>query len=464
MVSFYRRKNRFYNVDAVDWDHLLFTDQDLKKLLWPLIAEQLLNSLMGMMDTMMVSRVGSAAISAVSLVDAINTLFIQIFAAMATGGTILCSQYLGAGDRKQSNSAAQQIALSSLVITAACAVFSIAFRRPLLRVTFGSVEPLVMQDSLDYFLLTAASYPFIGMFQVGSAFYRAGGNSRFPMTISVISNILNIIGNAIFIFGMNMGVTGAALSTLLSRIYAMIVVFAYLRMPRQEIVLRDYFRIRPDWSMIGRVLSVGIPSGVENGMFQFGKLAIQSSVSTLGTTAIAAQAMAAILEGLNGIAGIGIGIGLMTVVGQTIGAGRREEAKYYIVRLSVIGYAAVGLSCLVLYFCVRPITFLAGMEPEAASMCIFMMGWISAVKPIVWVLAFIPGYGLRAAGDVRYSMVMGSIVMWGCRVVLTTVLIRVFGAGPIAVWIGMFSDWTLRGIFYTQRYFSGKWLRHALIN
>ncbi len=301
---------------AVDWDHLLFTDQDLKKLLWPLIAEQLLNSLMGMMDTMMVSRVGSAAISAVSLVDAINTLFIQIFAAMATGGTILCSQYLGAGDRKQSNSAAQQIALSSLVITAACAVFSIAFRRPLLRVTFGSVEPLVMQDSLDYFLLTAASYPFIGMFQVGSAFYRAGGNSRFPMTISVISNILNIIGNAIFIFGMNMGVTGAALSTLLSRIYAMIVVFAYLRMPRQEIVLRDYFRIRPDWSMIGRVLSVGIPSGVENGMFQFGKLAIQSSVSTLGTTAIAAQAMAAILEGLNGIAGIGIGIGLMTVVGR----------------------------------------------------------------------------------------------------------------------------------------------------
>ena len=289
----------------------LFSKSDLKKLLIPLMIEQLLNSMMGMVDTVMVSNVGSAAISAVSLVDSINVLVIQLLSALAVGGTIVCSQYLGRKDAKGSNNAARQVLLSTVVISIVMAVFCILFCHPLLRLIFGKVEQDVMDASVIYFYVTAISFPFIGLFDVGGAFYRAEGNSRYPMMISVISNVMNITGNALLIFGLHWGVFGAALSTLVSRIFCAVVVIYSLRKPKQIIVINNYKEIRPDFSLIKKVLAVGIPSGIENGMFQFGKLAIQSSVSTLGTAAIAAQAMTVILENLNGVAAIGIGIGLI---------------------------------------------------------------------------------------------------------------------------------------------------------
>jgi len=321
-----RVKNKLYDSSKIDKQNLMFDHKALRTLLIPVILEQLLNSLMGMVDTMMVSNVSSAAISAVSLVDSVNNLLIQIFSALAAGATIICAQYLGKKDTEGANRAARQVFLSILVISTVVTVVSVLFREPLLALIFGKVEPEVMRDSLDYFLLTALSYPFMALFSAGSAFYRAGGNSRFPMMVSVISNIGNVVGNALFLFVFDMGVTGAALATLLSRIVCTVIVFAALHRPKQEIVLNHYLRIRPDFKLIWVILAIGVPSGIENGMFQFGKLAIQSTVSTMGTAAIAAQAMTIILEMMNGIAAIGIGIGLMTVVGQCIGAGRTEEA------------------------------------------------------------------------------------------------------------------------------------------
>ena len=374
----------------------LFSKSDLKKLLIPLMIEQLLNSMMGMVDTVMVSNVGSAAISAVSLVDSINVLVIQLLSALAVGGTIVCSQYLGRKDAKRSNNAARQVLLSTVVISIVMAVFCILFCHPLLRLIFGKVEQDVMDASVIYFYVTAISFPFIGLFDVGGAFYRAEGNSRYPMMISVISNVMNITGNALLIFGLHWGVFGAALSTLVSRIFCAVVVIYSLRKPKQIIVINNYKEIRPDFSLIKKVLAVGIPSGIENGMFQFGKLAIQSSVSTLGTAAIAAQAMTVILENLNGVAAIGIGIGLTTLVGQCIGAGRKDEAEYYIKKLMFYGEIALIASCALAYVIARPITWIAGMEPESAKMCLYMMGWITIIKPIVWDGAFIPAYGLRS--------------------------------------------------------------------
>ena len=197
-------------------------------------------------------------------------------------------------------------------------------------------------------------------------------------------------------------------------------------------------------------------------MFQFGKLAIQSTVSTLGTMAIAAQAMTNILENFNGIAAMGIGIGMMTVVGQCLGAGRPDEAKYYIKKLSIIAELVIIGSCLIIFALTGPITVIAGMEPESASMCIFMMSTITIVKPISWTASFIPAYGMRAAGDVRFSMILSCISMWLCRVSLCIFLIRVMGFGPIAVWIGMFTDWTVRGIIFIIRFRSGRWLNHRV--
>ena len=318
-------KNRVYDAAKIDWDHMMFDRSAIWKLLIPLMIENLLASFMGMADSMMVTRIGSAAISAVSLTDSINNLVIQLFSAMATGGTILCSQYIGSGDPKKANAAARQVVLSMTSIAIVITLFSEALNTQILRLVFGSVEPAVLSAAETYFRFTAASFPFLGLYQIGAAFYRAGGNSRFPMRVSVISNVMNIIGNAIFIFGFGWGVAGAAFSTLLSRILAAIILFVFLRKPKQVIVMRDY-RIQPDFDMIARILAIGIPSGIENSMFQFGKLAIQSSVSTLGTTAIAAQAMAIIFENINGIGGLAVGIGLMTMVGHSVPGGRRRRS------------------------------------------------------------------------------------------------------------------------------------------
>ncbi len=434
-------------------------------LLIPVVLEQLLNSIMGTADTMMVSNVGSAAISAVSLVDSINVLVIQAFSALAAGGAIICAQYIGQRNKEKANESARQVLFIITAISVAVSLICLVFQKPLLRLIFGSVEPAVMRASEIYFFYTALSFPFIAAYDSAASIFRAQDNTKGPMIISMISNVMNIAGNAVMIWGFHMGVAGAALSTLISRIFCAVVVIIQLRKEKegQEIVVRDYFEIRPDWSMIRRILGLGIPSGIENSMFQLGKLAIQSTVSTLGTTAIAAQAMTNILENLNGIAAIGVGVGLMTIVGQCLGAGRQDEAVYYIKKLCVIAEVIIIISCLGVFALTKPITILGGMEKESADMCFHMVMWITIVKPLVWIMAFIPGYGLRAAGDVKFSMIVSCCTMWACRFCLCVFLIRVMGFGPMGVWIGMFADWTLRGIIFTWRFHSRKWLQHKVI-
>ena len=424
----------------------MFSNRMICSLLIPVVLEQLLNSIMGTADTMMVSNVGSAAIS-------------------AAGGAIICAQYIGQRNKEKANESARQVLFIITAISVAVSLICLVFQKPLLRLIFGSVEPAVMRASETYFFYTALSFPFIAAYDSAASIFRAQDNTKGPMIISMISNVMNIAGNAVMIWVFHMGVAGAALSTLISRIFCAVVVIIQLRKEKegQEIVVRDYFEIRPDWSMIRRILGLGIPSGIENSMFQLGKLAIQSTVSTLGTTAIAAQAMTNILENLNGIAAIGVGVGLMTIVGQCLGAGRQDEAVYYIKKLCVIAEVIIIISCLGVFALTKPITILGGMEKESADMCFHMVMWITIVKPLVWIMAFIPGYGLRAAGDVKFSMIVSCCTMWACRFCLCVFLIRVMGFGPMGVWIGMFADWTLRGIIFTWRFHSRKWLQHKVI-
>ena len=442
----------------------IYTNTKLRKLLVPIIIEQLLASLMGTVDTMMVSNVGSAAISAVSLVDSINILVIQALSALAAGGAILCSQYLGSHNTKGARHAARQVFFVMAFLSILLSAFCLITRKPLLRSIFGAVEADVMKNSQVYFFFTLLSFPFIGLYDAGASIMRAQNNSRNPMVISVISNFMNIGGNAILIFGFGMGVEGAAISTLVSRIFCAIVVIIQLRRENEPIFIKNYMSIRPEWGLIKKILLIGIPSGIENSMFQFGKLAIQSTVSTLGTAAIAANAVTNILENLNGVAAQGVGIGLMTIVGQCIGAGRKDEAIYYIKKLSKMAEAAIIISCLVVFALCRPITILGGMEAESARMCFEMTLFITITKPISWVLSFIPAYGMRAAGDVKFSMITSCASMWLCRVSFTIFLCRVYGFGPIAVWIGMFADWTVRGIVFTIRFHSRRWLNHHIID
>ena len=440
----------------------LFSNRKLFLLLIPIIAEQFLNSLMGMADSMMVSNVGAAALSGVSLVDSINNLVVQAFAAMATGGVIICATYVGQKDMKRANDAASQVLLVSGTLSFLIMVICLIFRRGLLSLIFGTIDADVMGAASIYFLLSIFSYPGIALSAAGGAIFRAQSNTRLPMNVAIVSNILNVAGNALFIFGFKMGVLGAALATLLSRLFSAVVLLLLLGRKGQEIRISNPLAIRPDFEKIKRILSMGIPNGIENSMFQFGKLAIQSSVSILGTTAIAAQAMTNIFENVNGVAGCGVGIGLMTVVGHCLGAGRKDEAIYYTKKMIGWGYIAILVSCLFTYAIARPVVHLAGMEKESAALCIMMLGWITIFKPILWSPSFVTAYGMRAAGDVKFSMLVATLTMWLCRVTLSTFLIRVVGLGPMGVWIGMFSDWGMRAIVFSLRFKSEKWIHKVV--
>ncbi|MCR5770281.1 MAG: MATE family efflux transporter [Butyrivibrio sp.] len=441
----------------------IFSNHDLLLLVIPVIAEQFLTSLMGLADSMMVSNVNDYSLGAVQLVDSINILVNQAFAALATGGVVVCSNFIGQKKTDKAEKAARQVSLSALVLSVSITIVCLLLRNGILNAVFGKVEEALMAEAQVYFFITILSFPGIALYNAGSAIYRAQGNTKRPLAISIVCNFINIAGNAIFIYVFGLGVAGAALSTFLSRWLSAIVVFAYLHNKNQMISIRDYKTIRPDAYLIKRVLALGIPNGIENSMFQFGKLVIQSTVSTMGTIAITAQAMTNIMENVNGVAACGVGIGLMTVVGQSLGAGRKDEARYYIKKLAIWAEIAIIASCLFVFAIRGPITSLGGMNEASARLCMYMCGLITIVKPLFWVPSFLPAYGMRAAGDVRFSMILSVISMWLVRVGVTLFLVYVVGfVSPVSVWCGMFSDWFVRGVFFAIRFKSGKWLEHRV--
>lgn len=320
-----------------------------------------------------------------------------------------------------------------------------------------------MGNASSYLFITALSYPFIALYNAGAASFRTSQNSRLPMTIAFGSNILNILGNIFFIFTLNLGVAGAAISTLLSRIISAIIILILLKQPKQDLYIDSYLSIHPEFEGIKQILKIGIPTGIENGMFQFGKLVIQSTVSTMGTTAIAAQAMVAMLESFACQASIGIGLGMMSVVGKCVGAKEYEQAKHYTILLTKYAWIACFICCALIMIPIKQITSLAGMEPESAKLAIWLTHIVFAYKMIFWTPSFLPSYGLRAAGDVKFSMITSTLSMWICRVVVTIFLVHTFHMGPLAVWIGMGADWTVRSFIFLVRFKSNKWLEHKVI-
>lgn len=446
---------------STDINHPIFNRRQVFALIIPLMLEQILNSLMGMADTMMVSNVGPEAISAVALVDSINNLLILVFNAMAIGGSIVCAQYLGRRERGEANESARQLVLSTLTISVVIAIPLCLWARPVLSVIFGQVEQRVMDNSVVYMIISTLSYPFMSLYSAGAALMRSEGNSRTPLLVSIVSNVLNIAGNAFLIFVLHLGVFGAALATLASRAFSAVFVMTVLRKEGQAFVIRDYLKIRPDFRRIYLIMSYGIPSGVENGMFQVGKLLIQSHVSAMGTMAIAANTLAATLEGFESNAPAGIGLAMMTIVGQCVGARRFGEAKKHLKVMTVYGEIAVSIMCLMVALLVRPITVLSGFDQETADLTVRLVMIVCLCKPILWAMSFLPSYAFRGAGDVRYPMLVSSISMWLCRVAMTLVLIRVYHMGPEAVWYGMVTDWFARSVVFSFHCRKDKWLEQA---
>ncbi len=443
---------------------MLFDKKSLRKLLIPLIIEQVLTGIMGVADTLMVSVVGEAAVSGVSLVDSINLLVVYFFSALAAGGTIVCAQYIGREDPKNANKAAHQVTLASLVISLFLCAAAALLRGPLLRLIFGRVEAAVMEAADVYLLITALSYPFLGLYTTSAALFRATGNSRLPMLVAMAADILNIAGNALLIFGLGMGVMGAALATLCSRILSAAFMVICLHKPGQVITLRGFRDMAPDRPMIRRILRIGLPSAVENGMFQFGKLVVQSTVSILGTTAIAAQAIVVTLETFGTMPAQAVGTGLMTVAGQCMGRGRPDEVRRYtkiFTRISTLAVLATGvlLSGSVI-FVVR----LSALSSEGARLACQLTWFTCALKLILWPKAFTLPNGLRAAGDVSFAMWVSTVSMWVFRVGMSWYLCRFTGAGLWGVWIGWCTDWLVRNICFRIRFRSDKWVSFSVLD
>lgn len=442
---------------------MIFDKKQLRALLVPLIIEQVLTGLMGVADTLMVSHVGEAAISGVSLVDSINLLFVYFFSALAAGGTIICAQYTGRDDEDDTNKAAHQVMLASLVLAVVFGLLLMLIRRPILRLIFGNVEAAVMDAAVVYLLITAASYPFLALYSASAALFRAIGDSRRPMLVAAAADILNIAGNAILIFVFHMGVAGAALSTLASRIVSAAVML-YLQTKPSPVCLRGVRRLRPDLAMIRRILRVGLPSAVENGMFQFGRLVVQSTVSTLGTTAIAVQAIVTTLELFGSMPAQAVGTGLLTVAGQCIGRGMPDKARYYMRRFTRISFWIILADGILISALAPFIMRFTALSAEGGRLACRILWVVLTVKFLIWPKAFTLPNGMRAAGDVSFTMWVSTISMWVFRVALSWYLCRYTAIGLWGVWIGWCTDWLVRNVCFRLRFRGDKWLAHSILD
>lgn len=429
----------------------MFSKDDLVRLLGPLIVEQILAVLVGMVDVMMVSAVGEAAVSGVALVDSISLLIIQILAALATGGAVVCAQYIG----KQRPNMACDAAGQLLVITGGFSmlVAAIAFfgNRHLLGLIFGQVEPAVMQDASIYLWLTSLSYPFLAVYNACAALYRSMGNSKVSMMTSLVMNGINIAGNALCIYGLHMGVEGVAIPTLISRMFAACLMLILIQRPSNTIRVRNFKDLRPDGDMIRRILAVGVPSGVENGIFQFGKIALQSIVSTLGTASIASFAVASNLVTLQYLSGTALGLGLITIVGQCIGAGENEQAKQYTKKLMIVNYGILACVCTAMVVGVRPLVGLYNLSPEASALAVQLIV-MHSVAMVLWPPSFLLPNALRAALDAKFTMMTAVFSMWVFRIGFAFWFIKVLNLGVMGVWYGMFIDWVFRGAVFALRF------------
>ena len=440
-----------------------FSRKDLLILIWPLLIEQLLSVAMGFVDTLMVSGVGEEAVSAVGLVDALNNLLIQLFAALAAGGAVVCSQYLGRKDRVNAKKAAGQLYFIIIFASSLIALSMIIFHRPVLSLIFGGIDESVMTYCIHYLLITSVSFPFLGIYNAGSALFRAQGNSFVSMQAGLVMNVINILGNALLIYVFNMEVIGAALATLIGRVVASAFVSIRLSKNKGELSVRHIRDLKPEKQMVKRILSIGIPSGIENSMFHIGKLILSSLVSSLGTVSIAANAVANSISGIANIPGNTISLAMMPVVGRLVGAGKRDSAKYYGKLLTGIAFIGLMAANVVLFFTIPYIVPLFKLSQESAAIAINVIRWFDVFSIAFWVFSFTPPNALRAGGDAKFTMIVSSVSMWVFRVILSYIFVRLLNMGLLGVWMGMFIDWVFRSICFLIRFHSGKWLYRKVI-
>lgn len=437
---------------------MLFSRQDLSKLIIPLFLQQMLAVTVGMLDSVMVSSAGEAAVSGVSLVDSVNLLLVYAFSALASGGAITISQALGAKQHSRTSTAAKQLIWVVFVVSCIIAMIAAIFRQDLLTLIYGNIPADIRESAQAYFFYTAISYPFLALHSACASIYRAAGQSQITLITSIIINFLNLGGNALLIYQFNMGAAGAAIATLISRIVGAAIMMVCICGKNSPIPIHKLFSFRPHWQLIGQICKIGIPNGIENSIFQLGKLMTQSLIVTFGTIEIAANAAANPLTSMQYIPGGAIGMAMTVIVGRCIGAGEHRQARYYTKVLMGICYASILIMSIPMCIFSKELVGLYNLSDASSTLCIQLVLFHSLCVCTVWPLAFTLANSFRAASDVRYPMIISVCSMWIFRVGLSYVFGKILGLELIGVWLALACDWIFRAIIFTVHYIRGKWL------
>ncbi len=433
-----------------------FSNQDLRRLIVPLIIEQLLAITVGLCDSLMVSQVGEAAISAVSLVDSVNVLLVNAFAALATGGAVIAGQYLGRREMEKAGHSGAQLLL--FMIEASLLVMALFYlgKGFILHVVFGQVEPDVAAYADTYFVIVEASIPFLAVYNAGAALFRMMGNSQISMWVSLLMNLINVGGNAWLIFGMGMGVEGVAIPTLVSRMFAAAAILVLLR--RKDLPLKiDRFTLKHDPYVVKNILRFGVPNGMESSMFQLGKILLLSTVSVLGTASVAANAIGNTFATFHCMPGLAIGLAIVTVVSRCVGAGDIGKARFYTKKLMKLTYLFMGICIAITLIVMSPVLRLYNVSQEAENYARQIIWFHGIAGAVFWPMAFALPNALRAAGDTRFTLVASSVSMWTMRVGFGILLGRFWGMGVVGIWVAMFFDWLLRIALFVPRFHGHKW-------
>lgn len=436
---------------------ITFTRKQLMRLVGPLVVEQFLAITVGMVDTMMVSYAGEAAISGVSLVDMLVVLLVNIFSALATGGAVVISQYLGAKQKDLAKKGAEQLFTMAAIAGIGVMLLTLAFSSQILTGLFGSIEPDVMEAALLYFRISALSFPFVALYNAGAALFRSLGNSKISMRVSVLMNGINVAGNALCVFGLHMGVAGVALPSLVGRIVAALVIMWRAADLSNPICVRpkNCFKIQKNMAL--RILNIGVPSAFENSLFQLGRVLVVSIIAAFGTVQISANAVANNLDSIGCIPGQAIGLGMITVVGQCIGAQDQTAAIHYSKKLLGMAYLIDGTINILVVIGMPVLLGFYNISPETYQLAWLLVAIHGLFAVLLWPASFILPNALRAANDVRFTMLVSiaSMIVW--RLGLSYILGLRMGMGAIGVWIAMLVDWVCRSSFFAVRFASGKW-------
>lgn len=438
-----------------------FSNRELKKLIIPLVIEQFLQISVGLMDSIMVASIGEAAVSGVSLVDSVFILFINVFSALATGGAVVAGQFIGRRDPESGCRAAWQmimfIGVLSVLVMAACYIF----RNFILNTVFGDIDADVMHNSRVFLLIVSASIPFIALYNSGAAVFRVMGNSRIAMNMSLLMNGINLAGIGILIFGFHLGVEGAAIPTLVARIFAAVVILRLLCNNKRLLHIPRPFCFRPDTFLLKRILYIGVPNGIENSMFQLGKILVLSLVSGFGTAAIAANAIGNYIAMFQILPGLALGYTMITVVSQCVGARDYEQVRYYTKKIVILCYVSMLIFSTIVVLSLPLVLRVYGLSEQASHYARQIIIYHAICSVIVWPLSFTLPCTLRASNDVGVTMLISVVSMWVFRVVFSYVLGLYLHMGVFGVWVAMTIDWLFRGVFFSIRYLRKRWIEKA---